>query len=288
MEARRGGTRRRQRPTSRTGRAKNVERILNCLPSPKRELDWPAESAADAGILRAAAIPLAKDLRDNSWWLIGDQLNTGSCVGWASADSVIRWVMATAGRLPKARNARLSVRFVWMAAKETDEFTTRPTSFIESDGTSLKAALDIARRFGVVKDPELPFAGGGLYGGSATTFYALASMLRISAYFTLRPSSILPRGAILALWRNWLATKGPILTRLDVDDTWDNVGNDGKLAVYHAGRTRGGHAVALVGYDKDSFIVRNSWGTGWGDGGFAYASNAYAFAAFTEAYGVVS
>ena len=29
-----------------------------------------------------------------------------------------------------------------------------------------------------------------------------------------------------------------------------------------------------------------SWGTGWGDKGFAYASLAYAQEAFTEAYGV--
>ena len=44
--------------------------------------------------------------------------------------------------------------------------------------------------------------------------------------------------------------------------------------------------VALVGYTPDRFIVRNSWGTGWGDKGFGYASLAYAQDAFTEAYGV--
>ena len=34
----------------------------------------------------------------------------------------------------------------------------------------------------------------------------------------------------------------------------------------------GGHAVLLVGYDKTKkvFIVRNSWGTGWGDKGYFY------------------
>lgn len=38
----------------------------------------------------------------------------------------------------------------------------------------------------------------------------------------------------------------------------------------------GGHAVAIIGYDNngtadqadDSYIVKNSWGTGWGDGGY--------------------
>jgi len=34
----------------------------------------------------------------------------------------------------------------------------------------------------------------------------------------------------------------------------------------------GGHAVLLVGYDKNKkvFIARNSWGTGWGDRGYFY------------------
>jgi C1A family cysteine protease len=32
--------------------------------------------------------------------------------------------------------------------------------------------------------------------------------------------------------------------------------------------------------------VRNSWGTNWGDGGFAYASYEYAKTAFTESYGI--
>ena len=71
-----------------------------------------------------------------------------------------------------------------------------------------------------------------------------------------------------------------------MDATWDNAPNTkGKLDVYQPDTTRGGHAVALVGYTPDRFIVRNSWGTGWGDQGFGYASIAYAQAAFTEAYG---
>jgi C1A family cysteine protease len=61
---------------------------------------------------------------------------------------------------------------------------------------------------------------------------------------------------------------------------------NGRLDVYDAMSMQGGHAVALVGYDQNQFIVRNSWGTPWGDKDFAYASNAYAAAAFTEAYGV--
>jgi len=37
-------------------------------------------------------------------------------------------------------------------------------------------------------------------------------------------------------------------------------------------KTRGGHAVMAIGYDDDAkmLIVRNSWGTGWGDKGYFY------------------
>lgn len=32
----------------------------------------------------------------------------------------------------------------------------------------------------------------------------------------------------------------------------------------------GGHAVTCVGYTEDAFIIRNSWGTDWGDKGYTY------------------
>jgi C1A family cysteine protease len=42
-------------------------------------------------------------------------------------------------------------------------------------------------------------------------------------------------------------------------------------------RALGGHAVMAVGYDDESstFTVRNSWGPGWGDGGYFYFPYAY-------------
>jgi len=199
-------------------------------------------------------------------------------VGWATADSVLRWHFVKANRLPS--DQLLSPRFIWMAAKETDQFRSRPTSFIETEGTSLKAALDIARKFGSVLDSVLPFGTEQLYAGEAEIFYATASQLKIASYYNLRGR--------LANWRVWLATKGPILTRLDVDATWDNAtATEGHLDKYEKGTGRGGHAVALVGYTPEYFIVRNSWGDNWGDQGFAYASKAYAKVAFTEAYGVI-
>jgi hypothetical protein len=256
--------------------ARRVKRILNCLPSQGTETDWGADRAMAPGVMRRR-VPLfdVVDLRAD-WWEVGDQGSTGSCVGWASTDAVFRWHMVKAGRIAEAE--RLSVRYVWMAAKEIDEYTSEPSTFLEYEGTSLKSALDVARKLGLVLEPVLPFGRAKLYQGDAPTFYGLASELRIGAYYNLQTNA--------QAWRLWLNDHGPILTRLNVDATWENAtATGGKLDVYQ-GPGQGGHAVALVGYTPEHFIVRNSWGTDWGDQGFGYASLAYAAAAFSEAYGV--
>lgn len=54
------------------------------------------------------------------------------------------------------------------------------------------------------------------------------------------------------------------------------VANTGMMPM-PAGQCEGGHAVCAVGYDKTRkvVIVRNSWGTGWGDKGYFYMPFAY-------------
>lgn len=254
--------------------------ICNLLPSTGTATDWKFEDSVDAGALGATtALPTSVDLRA-PWWTIGNQEATGSCVGWATADGVVRQHLVTAGRLRK--NVRLSPRHVWMASKETDEFTARPQSFIEEAGTSLKAALDVARKQGVAKEKELPFRlGTTMYAGRENVFYASCARRKIAAYYNLH--------LVLKDWKTWLAQQGPILAGLLVDASWDNAtATNGKVDTFKPGTVRGGHAIAIVGYRSDGrFIARNSWGTGWGDAGFAYLKPAYIRAAFyDEAYGV--
>jgi hypothetical protein len=248
------------------------KRILNCVPSRDTEQDWPIEAAPESGF-SALKIPESADLRCE-WWDVGDQGQTGSCVGWATADGILRWHFYEEGKI--CAGDHLSARYIWMAAKESDEFRSRPTSFLEGDGTSLKAALDVARKFGVVAEGVLPFAGG-LCMDDTVVFYAKAAQMKIAAYYNLKADH--------NRWLRWLIGRGPILARVEVDDAWYGVKLDGILDA-PGSSVYGGHAVCIVGYTPDRFIVRNSWGASWGDKGFAYASEAYARARITEAYGV--
>ncbi len=260
-----------------TQRSGEYSRILNCVRSEDQQNDWQLDQATESCLLDdTIKIPVSLDLRE-PWWRIRDQKDTGACVGFATADGVLRWHYAKKELITEG--TEVSPRFIWMANKETDTFTSYPSTFIESVGTQTKLALAIARKFGCALEEDLPMEGP-LYTGSMQDFYYNAAKLRIVAYQNL--------GTDPQKWRYWIATKGPILIRLNVDSSWMNAaGTGGELIEYDRASARGGHAISIVGYDKDSFIIRNSWGTDWGDAGFAYATNAYSAVAFTEAYGAV-
>lgn len=252
-------------------------RICNLVPSKATEEDWEIVDALHSGALTAAPLPDSVDLRED-WWEIGDQGETGSCVGWATADGVMRYLISTRTNPPA--DVRLSPRFLWMACKEIDQFVERPESFIEEAGTSLKAAADICRKYGMALESELPFViDTAMVTGRGNTFYASAATRKASAYFNAQRDFL--------AWKRALAEGKPVLVGLMVDQEWSTAEDrGGMLDHFQQGTERGGHAVCLVGYRTDGrFIVRNSWGTGWGDQGFGYASPAYIQAAFfNESY----
>ncbi len=73
--------------------------------------------------------------------------------------------------------------------------------------------------------------------------------------------------------KNALHMYGPLVTTLDVYNDFYSYKNG--VYEYTTGKRLGGHAVLVVGYKDDPsvngggyFIVKNSWGTGWGEGGY--------------------
>ena len=73
--------------------------------------------------------------------------------------------------------------------------------------------------------------------------------------------------SILAL-RHAIVTNGPCIAGLPVHNT-----NASEFWEPAYGSLLGYHAVAVVGYDKDGFIIRNSWGSGFGRKGYVHIKN---------------
>lgn len=62
-----------------------------------------------------------------------------------------------------------------------------------------------------------------------------------------------------------LMLNGPLVCAVmvynDSNDFWNQNSGD---------RMLGGHALSIVGYDKKGLIIRNSWGSSWGDKGYTH------------------
>jgi hypothetical protein len=89
-----------------------------------------------------------------------------------------------------------------------------------------------------------------------------------------------------------LGTGQAIYVGFDIDNTsWSAASrqNGGVVADWTPDGT-GGHAVALVGYRSTAsgrqFLVHNSWGKGWGDGGYGWVSEAMIKSRIHEAFTV--
>ena len=141
-------------------------------------------------------------------------------------------------------------------------------------------------------DSILGFEPGKLYPGQFHfTLLQQSTRLQVISIYG-RPGGVFDWAKVMTDWRRWLAFNGPVMTRLVIDNTWDNVKPNGNLDAYNEypdGHPRkGGHAVTLIGYTQDRFIVPNSWGTTWG-GTMEWVWVCFigvCITAFTEAYGI--
>lgn len=72
-----------------------------------------------------------------------------------------------------------------------------------------------------------------------------------------------------------LAEVGIVYATADVHTGWDPDAIDTRTGIIPFDKNSvpsGGHAFAIVGYDKFGFWIQNSWGTSWGKGGFGRIS----------------
>ena len=88
----------------------------------------------------------------------------------------------------------------------------------------------------------------------------------------------------------FLASGADIWTSMDIGTTWLTASGE-NIGDWTALNTDGGHAFVLAGYrhvgGQRQFLVHNSWGTTWGDRGYAYVSEAMIRGFLKTSYKVV-
>lgn len=217
--------------------------------------------------------------------LILNQGQEGACTGFGLA-CVVNYLRWRGARMPKKLES-VSPRMLYHFARRYDEYEGE-----DYDGSSCRGALKGWYHNGVCLETRWPYAPGA-ESQPVAGWDRDAAEQTLGVYYRIDPKAITDlQAAILEV--------GAIFVSSYTHAGWDKVKTAAKPPAGHAdlpvieyqGRPsrRGGHAFALVGFNRTGFVIQNSWGEDWGAGGFAvigYADwLAHAMDAWVAATGV--
>ena len=108
----------------------------------------------------------------------------------------------------------------------------------ENNGMMIKEALSYLKHYGVKTDN---------------------GRFKIKGYSMIRSEIALKHAIIM----NGICIAGLPTYNTPLDDFWNENNSEEFL---------GGHAIALIGFDENGYIIRNSWGSGYGYDGYSHIS----------------
>jgi C1A family cysteine protease len=204
------------------------------------------EGVLSSSGLLAKNIPSKIDWRnqDNKTWVspVKNQLQCGSCVAFAV-------LAATEARYRIRRKSPSDP----IDLSEADLFFNGRGSCAK--GWQISKAFGRLAEYGVGQESDFPYQPEQMSGRK------IPAVVKTPAPETTVDD---------ALCKQWLAARGPVVSGLRVHADFGYY----KSGVYRpaVSTVRGDHAVAIVGYDDElaAWIIQNSWGETWGEGGFGY------------------
>lgn len=144
----------------------------------------------------------------------------------------------------------------------------------EDEGTSMQSAIEGLKKYGACREDLWPNDEDCITDEPDEDAYSHGSHFKIAEAEYVETD--------LDLYRHTLADGYPIAFCLNTFTSFDNAtDNRGRVPMpkqrEQVREEHGWHAMLCVGYlDKDQmFIVRNSWGKGWGDKGYCYIPYKY-------------
>ncbi|MGA5676163.1 C1 family peptidase [Bacillus bombysepticus] len=206
-----------------------------------------------------ADLPTQVDLRSKMSDVV-DQLKLGSCTANAIVSGLREYLLLQSGR-PFTCLSRL---FLYYHEREIEGHIQ------EDNGASVRDGMDVLKNIGVCPEDDFPYTEN-FRDKPTSKAESDAALYKIGAYYRIQDLSglkaALAHGLVIVLsfavptsFRSEEVIKTGIVPISGTDDV---IIEDGHQA---------GHAVCAVGYDDDkqTVIIRNSWGKGWGDKGYCY------------------
>jgi hypothetical protein len=221
-----------------------------------------SSASTSAYATQVTSLPPTVDLRP-FLTPVEDQRTTSSCVANAVAGAYEYLVKQHLG----SDGYDVSRLFVYYNARK------RMGAVNEDGGSQICDAVESLRAEGACSEGTWPFDVARVNAEPSPPAYDEASK------FLVQDVASVPTD--LAAWKGALADGYPIVFALRLFASFDRQRKPGSVPMPSPAEANredhSGHAMLCVGYsDKDKvFIVRNSWGTTWGDRGYCYIPYSY-------------
>jgi C1A family cysteine protease len=256
-----------------------TEEIKTMLqPASRTNAGKTAAAAPKRAAIKADSLPAAVDLRP---WCppVEDQGMLGSCTAHAGVGIIEYYERKAFGRHTDA--SRLFLYKV-----------TRNLMKAKGDtGAYLRTTIGAMVLFGVPPEEYWPYTDGEkTFDAEPNAFtYAFASNFQAIKYFRHDPPKTEP-GKLLNKLKTYLAKGHPAMFGFTVYNSIEQADKTGRIP-YPSPKEKieGGHAVVAIGYDDrmkiknkhnkaettGALLIRNSWGTGWGEDGYGWLPYEY-------------
>lgn len=202
--------------------------------------------------------PKAIDLRPKMTPVV-DQGQLGSCTANAIASGLKEYLEGTGNRL-----SRLFLYYYERSLEGTVE---------EDSGAYIRDGFKVLAQRGVSSELLCPYNIDRFTEAPSNGADREASNHTITSYHRVSDLNGVKAALVEGL---------PVVIGMTVYESFESeaVASSGKVPLpKKTERQLGGHAVLIVGYKKikstEHFIVRNSWGEGWGDKGYCYIPSSF-------------
>ncbi|MFN9628874.1 MAG: C1 family peptidase [Cyanobacteriota bacterium] len=222
----------------------------------------------------APGLPASVDLRAFCS-KVEDQKDIGSCTAHAGV-GLVEYYMR------KTNNKHIDCSRLFLYK------TTRDLLGWKGDtGAYLRSTMQAMVLFGVPPEEYWAYDTTKFDVEPSAFLYSFAGSFKALKYFRLDPAGTSPSNLLTTIKTN-LANSLPSMFGFTIYSSYTQASKENKGAIPFPGageKIVGGHAVVAVGYNdtikltnKNSggpttigaLLIRNSWGTGWGDGGYGW------------------
>ncbi len=202
---------------------------------------------------------------------VRNQANLRSCSG----EAVVAAYEILLKKEHPEKFTNLSPLFVFHNAKM---FETR--RHILDAGVYIKDAIRAVKHFGICSEDVWPYDYQNFSVNPTEESYIDAKKRKLKSYHRLKDFDDITDA---------LTNEIPVISAIKTFSNFTNLGWDGTSNLGIPNNRDfliGGHAVTLVGYDKnkESLIAKNSFGSHWGDNGYFYIPFDYARSHFLDSW----